>query len=192
MHPIRVRARAVSGTPFNCTALCSLKTYKRRIKKNNFFFFFFQEQKRLASQTMRRRNQKVTDLKDITKATVLEKEKGTETPEDILASSRLYESDDRPFWKRKRFHFLIGASVGAMAAIGAASTTPTAQNHFNELQTYLALQLADIDLTGMMSATDVVDDLFGNVTNFFKPTPSSDVPFMPALSIRYIIRFFFA
>ncbi|KAI8148004.1 Lecithin:cholesterol acyltransferase-domain-containing protein [Fennellomyces sp. T-0311] len=136
---------------------------------------------------MRRRNQKTTDPrngKTAATGTGMRKEAQAETPEDILASSRLYESDDRPFWKRKRFHFLIGASVGALAAIGAASTTPTAQNHFNELQTYLALQLADIDLAGMMSATDVVDELFGNVTNFFKPSPSSDVPFMPAISIK--------
>ncbi|KAI9263288.1 Lecithin:cholesterol acyltransferase-domain-containing protein [Phascolomyces articulosus] len=105
----------------------------------------------------------------------------SETPEDILADSGLYKTDDRPFWKRKRFHFIVGVSVGALAAIGAASTTPTAQNHFNELQTYLALQLADIDFGG---ATDVVDELFGNVTGFFKPSPSSDIPFMPALSLK--------
>ncbi|KAG2223839.1 hypothetical protein INT45_012712 [Circinella minor] len=113
--------------------------------------------------------------------TTLRQSDASETPEDILADSGLYKLDDRPFWKRKRFHFIIGVSVGALAAIGAASTTPTAQNHFNELQTYLALQLADIDFGG---ATDVVDELFGNVTGFFKPSPSSDIPFMPALSLK--------
>ena len=111
----------------------------------------------------------------------LRQEDVSETPEDILADSGLYKIDDRPFWKRKRFHFIVGVSVGALAAIGAASTTPTAQNHFSELQTYLALQLADIDFGG---ATDVVDELFGNVTGFFKPSPSSDIPFMPALSLK--------
>lgn len=105
------------------------------------------------------------------------------SPEDILADSQLYK-EERPFYKRKRFHFIIGVSVGVLAALGGLSTTPTAQTHLSDLQTYLALQLADIDLTGMMPATEVVDELFGNVTNFFKPAPSSDVPFMPATAVK--------
>lgn len=107
-----------------------------------------------------------------------------EQPEDILADSQLYKPEPLPFWKRKRFHFIIGVSVGILAALGAASRTPVAQNHLSELQTYLALQLADIDLANIMPATDVVDELFGNVTNFFKPSPTSDIPFMPALGVK--------
>lgn len=113
-------------------------------------------------------------------------ESSSELPEDILADSQLYKMDTRPFWKRKRFHFIVGVSVGALAMLGAASTTPTAQTHFNELQTYLALQLADLDLGG---ATDIVDELFGNVTTYLKPSPTSDIPFMPALSLKYVLLF---
>lgn len=109
---------------------------------------------------------------------------GGEQPEDILADSQLYKLEDRPFWKRKRFHFIVGVSVGILAAVGGISRTPVAQNHLNELQTYLALQLADIDIAGMFPATDVMDDLLGNVTNYFKPAPSSDVPFMPAAAVK--------
>lgn len=116
---------------------------------------------------------------------VLRRHKSSEElPEDILADSQLYKTDARPFWKRKRFHFIVGVSVGALAMLGAASTTPTAQTHFNELQTYLALQLADLDLGG---ATDIVDELFGNVTTYLKPSPTSDIPFMPALSLKYVL-----
>lgn len=108
----------------------------------------------------------------------------SEQPEDILADSQLYKLEDRPFWKRKRFHFIIGVSVGVLAALGGISRTPVAQSHLNELQTYLALQLADIDIAGMLPATEMVDDLLGNVTNYFKPAPSSDVPFMPAAAVK--------
>lgn len=101
--------------------------------------------------------------------------KRNEEPEDILADSLMFQTTTPPVWKRKRFHFIIGLSVGLLAAYGA-STTPTAQTHLNELQTYLTLQIAD-----MIPVTDLVDEIFGNFTNFFTPIPSSDQSFMPAL-----------
>ncbi|CAO3643569.1 unnamed protein product [Mucor hiemalis] len=107
-----------------------------------------------------------------------------ELPEDILADSVLFEQEKaRPVWNRKRFHFIIGLSVGLLAAYGA-STTPTAQTHLNELQSYLALQISEMDITKMIPVTDMVDEIFGNVTNFFTPVPSSDQAFMPAMTLK--------
>lgn len=106
-----------------------------------------------------------------------------EQPEDILADSIIFQAEKPPIWKRKRFHFIIGLSVGLIAAYGA-STTPVAQTHLNDLQSYLSLQLAEMDWDSIIPVTDMVDELFGNVTNFFTPTPSSDQPFMPALEYR--------
>lgn len=106
-----------------------------------------------------------------------------EQPEDILADSIIFQAEKPPIWKRKRFHFIIGLSVGLIAAYGA-STTPVAQTHLNDLQSYLTLQLSEMDWDKIMPVTDMVDELFGNVTNFFTPTPSSDQPFMPALEYR--------
>ncbi|KAI8637676.1 Lecithin:cholesterol acyltransferase-domain-containing protein [Parasitella parasitica] len=106
-----------------------------------------------------------------------------EQPEDILADSIIFQFEKPPIWKRKRFHFIIGLSVGLIAAYGA-STTPVAQTHLNDLQSYLSLQLSEMDWERIMPVTDMVDELFGNVTNFFTPTPSTDQPFMPALEYR--------
>ncbi|KAI8981565.1 Lecithin:cholesterol acyltransferase-domain-containing protein [Pilobolus umbonatus] len=106
-----------------------------------------------------------------------------ESPEDILADCILFKQHSPPVWKRKRFHFIIGLSVGLLAAYGA-STTPTAQTHFNGLQSYIALQIADMDLAKIIPASDMVDDIFGNLTNFFTPTTLNDHSFMPALALR--------
>jgi phospholipid:diacylglycerol acyltransferase len=99
-------------------------------------------------------------------------------PEDILGDSGLFKpKQQQPFWKRKRFNFVIGVTVGLLATY-CASTTPTA----NDLQSYLALQLADMDLT---SAGVAMDDLFGNFTNFFNPsTIATEETFMPAWSAK--------
>jgi phospholipid:diacylglycerol acyltransferase len=110
-----------------------------------------------------------------------------EQPEDILADSIIFQQEKPPVWKRKRFHFIIGLSVGLLAAYGA-STTPVAQTHINELQSYLALQIAEMDLAKMIPVTDIVDEIFGNVTSFFTPIPSSDQAFMPALTLRYVMN----
>lgn len=109
-----------------------------------------------------------------------------ELPEDILADSAIFHQEKPPVWKRKRFHFIIGLSVGLLAAYGA-STTPAAQTHINELQSYLALQIAEMDLPKMIPVTDIVDEIFSDVTNFLTPVPSSDQAFMPALVLKYVI-----
>ncbi|KAF7721678.1 hypothetical protein EC973_004299 [Apophysomyces ossiformis] len=106
-------------------------------------------------------------------------------PEDIMAdANKIFKQQQQeekpPFWKRRRFHFIVGLGLGLLATYGA-STTPIAQTHLNELQSYLALQLADVDIASMLPVTDAVDDLFGNFTKFLKPAPSSEIPFMPAL-----------
>lgn len=110
----------------------------------------------------------------------------TTEPEDILADCNLFRQEPTPVWKRKRFHFIIGLSVGLLAAAYGASTTPTAQTHLNELQTYLQ----DMDLSRMIPSVvgEGVDEIFGNLTNYFT-TPntrpsSSDQSFMPALTLK--------
>jgi phospholipid:diacylglycerol acyltransferase len=104
-------------------------------------------------------------------------------PEDILGDSSIFQLPRPPFWKRKRFHFIVGVTVGLLATYGA-STTPTA----NDLQSYLALQLAEMDLSSrMLPAGVVMDDLFGNFTSFFNPTNSTvntEETFMPAWGAR--------
>ncbi|CAO3586930.1 unnamed protein product [Absidia cylindrospora] len=100
-------------------------------------------------------------------------------PEDILCDSSIFQASRPVFWKRKRFHFIVGVTVGLLATYGA-STTPTA----NDFQSYLALQLAEMDFSSrMLPAGVAMDDLFGNFTNFFTPANSAtttEEEFMPA------------
>lgn len=108
-----------------------------------------------------------------------------ELPEDIMAdSAAVIFKEERPFWSRKRFNFIVGLSVGLLAMY-AASTTPVAQNHINSFQDYLLLQLADIDLANILPATELVDEFLGNFTNLILPTPATEMSFMPALQYRY-------
>ncbi|KAI7867181.1 Lecithin:cholesterol acyltransferase-domain-containing protein [Spinellus fusiger] len=108
-----------------------------------------------------------------------------ELMEDIMADvPLLFKSKPVPFWKRKRFHFIVGVTVGLMGALYGASTTPMAQTHLNDFQAFLALQLAEMDISSMLPATEAVDDILGNFTSFIKPAPTSDIPFMPALAFK--------
>ncbi|KAI8377935.1 Lecithin:cholesterol acyltransferase-domain-containing protein [Radiomyces spectabilis] len=108
-----------------------------------------------------------------------------ELPEDIMmdAAQLFRENINAPFWKRRPFYFLVGLTVGLMGMF-AVSSTPAAQSHLGDLQTYLALQLADIDLANVLPASGMIDDLFGNFTNLVKSAPSSEIPFMPAIAHR--------
>lgn len=108
---------------------------------------------------------------------------GRELPEDIMADSGHLFKENLPFYKRKRFNFLVGATIGLLGMY-AASTTPVAQNHFNTLQDYVLLQLADIDLPNLLPQSDMVDEFLGNFTNFIKPTPISEISFMPAIEFK--------
>ncbi|KAI8884271.1 LACT-domain-containing protein [Backusella circina FSU 941] len=100
--------------------------------------------------------------------------KPQELPEDILADSAIFKLEEAPpVWKRKRFHFIFGLSFGLLLAYGA-STNPAAQNHFNDILAF----------SNMLPATDIVDEIFSNVTNFFTPVPSSEQAFMPALTLK--------
>ncbi|CAO3645287.1 unnamed protein product [Cunninghamella echinulata] len=98
-------------------------------------------------------------------------------PEDILQDSTMFQSVSPPVWKRKRFHFVIGLSVGLLAAFSAASTTQTGTN----LQSYWAgLQWDDMDFAKMLPANMLTEDIF-NMTNYFTPgSQLTDDPFMPA------------
>lgn len=110
---------------------------------------------------------------------------GREFPEDIMADSgHMFIEKARPFYKRKRFNFIVGITVG-LIGMYAASTTPVAQSHLNTLQDYLLLQLGDIDLANILPQSELVDEFLGNFTNFLKPTPPTEVSFMPALEYKY-------
>lgn len=148
------------------------------LKKRNGFSFGNGEQHEKSSTSDSGRLNKILRY-NTTPTSMTNSNKNEEQPEDILADSMIFQQKEAPpVWKRKRFHFIIGLSVGLLAAYGA-STTPTAQTHLNELQSYLALQIAE-----MIPVTDMVDEIFGNVTSFFTPVPSSDQSFMPALTFR--------
>lgn len=109
---------------------------------------------------------------------------GREFPEDIMAdSAHMFIEKDRPFYKRKRFNFVVGITIG-LIGMYAASTTPVAQNHLNSIQDYLLLQLGDIDLANILPQSELVDEFLGNFTNFLKPTPPTEMSFMPALEYK--------
>ncbi|RCI04343.1 hypothetical protein CU098_011822 [Rhizopus stolonifer] len=107
-----------------------------------------------------------------------------ELPEDIMAEARsMIFKVKKPFYRRKRFNFIVGVSVGLLAMY-AASTTPAAQTSLNTLHDYLLLQLADIDLANILPQSEMVDEFLGNFTNFIKPTPATEISFMPAADYK--------
>ncbi|GAN06724.1 phospholipid/diacylglycerol acyltransferase [Mucor ambiguus] len=108
---------------------------------------------------------------------------GKELPEDIMADSGLLFVEPKVFYRRKRFNFIVGVSVGLLAMY-AASTTPVAQTHLNHFQDYVMLQLADIDLANMLPQSYLVDEFLGNFTNLLKPTPATEISFMPAAEYK--------
>ncbi|KAI8885249.1 LACT-domain-containing protein [Backusella circina FSU 941] len=106
----------------------------------------------------------------------------SELPEDIMSDAIIFAETPK-FWKRKRFNFLLGVSIG-LFGMYAASTTPMAQTHLNSLQDYLMYQLADLDFQYMLPPTEFVDELLGNFTNRYLPASTTDAPFMPAEMFR--------
>ena len=108
---------------------------------------------------------------------------GRELPEDIMADSGLMFVEQRPFYKWKRFNFIVGITVGLMGMY-VATSTPLAQTHLNTLQDYLLLQMGDIDLANILPQSALVDEFLGNFTTFIKPTPPTEMSFMPALEYR--------
>ncbi|KAI8367957.1 Lecithin:cholesterol acyltransferase-domain-containing protein [Choanephora cucurbitarum] len=107
-----------------------------------------------------------------------------EQPEDIMADAQsMIFSIKKPFYRRKRFNFFVGVSVGLLAMY-AASTTPVAQTSLHTLHDYLLLQLAEMDLANILPQSEMVDEFLGNFTNFITPTPATEISFMPALEYR--------
>jgi phospholipid:diacylglycerol acyltransferase len=105
------------------------------------------------------------------------------SPEDILADSRSLTTEIQPWYRKRIFHFALGLTIGILAAFGLSST-PIAQSHISEIQEYMALYIADMDIASKIPNTDLMDELFGNVTSFIKPIPPSEQPFMPALQAK--------
>ncbi|CAO3642876.1 unnamed protein product [Cunninghamella blakesleeana] len=105
--------------------------------------------------------------------------KGLE-PEDILQDSSMFQTTSPPIWKRKRFHFIIGLSVGLLGAFSASATKTT-----TDIQAYWSsLQLGDMNLANFLPANMLTDDIF-NVTKYFTPGfQLSDDPFMPGLGAK--------
>jgi phospholipid:diacylglycerol acyltransferase len=112
-----------------------------------------------------------------------ERNQNRELPEDILADSSSLFVQQKPFYRKKRFNFFVGVSVGLLAMY-AASTTPVAQTHLNTFQDYLLMQLADMDLSHMFPQSEMVDEFLGNFTNMIKPVPATEVSFMPATEYK--------
>ncbi|KAG2197988.1 hypothetical protein INT46_002394 [Mucor plumbeus] len=145
------------------------------------FFSFFLSYKLLLvvvafmTAVKRRKNKKV--INGAIKST------GRELPEDIMADSSLLFVEPKAFYRRKRFNFVVGVSVGLLAMY-AASTTPVAQTHLNHFQDYVMLQLADIDLASILPQSYMVDEFLGNFTNLLRPTPATEISFMPAAEYK--------
>lgn len=121
------------------------------------------------------------DFKGVTEAIELKKL----LPEDILADSRSMTMDDQPWYRKKIFHFALGLSIGVMAAFGMIAASP-ASAHFGELQDLVAMYIADMDIASKIPSTDLMDELFANMTNFITPNAPSEQPFMPALEAMYV------
>ncbi|KAI8984782.1 Lecithin:cholesterol acyltransferase-domain-containing protein [Mycotypha africana] len=108
------------------------------------------------------------------------------SPEDILSDAAhlfYHQMERQPFYRKKRFNFFVGIGIGLLA-MWAASTTPAAQTTLNDLQDFLLLQLADIDLQSILPQHDMVDEFLGNFTSFIKPTPATEISFMPASEFK--------
>jgi hypothetical protein len=105
-------------------------------------------------------------------------------PEDILADSRSMTLEFQPWYRKKIFHFALGVSIGILAAFGAISAA--SHPHFTELQDFLAMYIADMDIASKLPTSDLVDELFSNMTNFIIPNAPSEQPFMPALESKYV------
>jgi hypothetical protein len=122
-----------------------------------------------------------SDFKGVTEAIELKKL----LPEDILADSRSLTLDIQPWYRKKVFHFALGLSIGVLAAFGMIATSP-ASSHFGELQDFVAMYIADMDIASKIPSTDLMDELFANMTNFITPNAPSEQPFMPALEAMYV------
>ncbi|KAI9477974.1 MAG: Lecithin:cholesterol acyltransferase-domain-containing protein [Benjaminiella poitrasii] len=121
--------------------------------------------------------------------TLIVRNHGRELPEDIMtdAANTIFISPpvmEPKFYRRKRFNFIIGLSLGLLLAMFVATTTPTVeqtQHLLTSFQDYLMLQLADIDLANLLPQSDLVDEFLGNFTQMIKPIPATEISFMPAL-----------
>ncbi|KAI9286848.1 Lecithin:cholesterol acyltransferase-domain-containing protein [Umbelopsis sp. AD052] len=105
------------------------------------------------------------------------------SPEDILADSRSLSEAPQPWFRKRIFHFALGLSIGILAAFGVGST-PLAQSHISELQDFVAMYIAEMDISSKIPNSDLMDELFGNMTNYIKPAPASEQPFMPGLQVK--------
>jgi hypothetical protein len=48
------------------------------------------------------------------------------------------------------------------------------------------MYIADMDIASKLPTSDLVDELFSNMTNFIIPNAPSEQPFMPALESKYV------
>jgi phospholipid:diacylglycerol acyltransferase len=105
------------------------------------------------------------------------------SPEDILADSRSLSETPQPWYRKRIFHFALGLTIGLLAAFGVGST-PLAQSHISEFQDFVAMYIADMDIASKIPNSDLMDELFGNMTSYIKPVPASEQPFMPGLQAK--------
>ncbi|KAI7899151.1 Lecithin:cholesterol acyltransferase-domain-containing protein [Cokeromyces recurvatus] len=135
--------------------------------------------------TVRKRKFKKTSSE-----TFINRNRGRELPEDIMADAAntiFIPPSETKFYRRKRFNFIIGLSLGLLLAMFAATTTPAVeqtQNLLTSVQDYLMLQLADIDLANLLPQSELVDEFLSNFTQIIKPIPATEISFMPALEYK--------
>ncbi|KAF0396057.1 Lecithin:cholesterol acyltransferase [Gigaspora margarita] len=113
------------------------------------------------------------------------KQKHSSTPEEIEEIINdtyfLKLEEERPFLTRKRVVFTAGIILG----IFIASFLAPQGSDFHLFSSYIAESFSDLDITSILPANILVEELFGNITLFLKPNISllEDTEFMPGLNL---------
>ncbi|CAG8592849.1 4055_t:CDS:10 [Dentiscutata heterogama] len=113
------------------------------------------------------------------------KQKHSSTPEEIEEIINdtyfLKLEEERPFFTRKRVVFTAGIIFG----IFIASFLAPQGSDFHLFSSYIADSFSDLDISSILPANILVEELFGNITLFLKPNISllEDTEFMPGLNL---------
>ncbi|CAG8650933.1 22413_t:CDS:10 [Dentiscutata erythropus] len=113
------------------------------------------------------------------------KQKHSSTPEEIEEIINdtyfLKLEEERPFFTRKRVVFTAGILFG----IFIASFLAPQGSDFHLFSSYIADSFSDLDISSILPANILVEELFGNITLFLKPNISllEDTEFMPGLNL---------
>lgn len=109
------------------------------------------------------------------------------SPEDILDTTMILPKvePNLPFYKHRRFHFVVGILVGALLVLLLYMAPPDARIQFEELQNFVTVNLAELDLPALLPQSLLAEEFMSNITSFLRPPAGSEGnPFQPGLSLR--------